>query len=72
MNFMLIYLQNKKFLVNFVSGHDGVFLFIVGDVVFPDVHHHLMLLQKQQQLQLISVVLPAQGTFQQSPSKQTK
>lgn len=67
-----INLQNKKFLVDQVSGHDGVFSVIVGDVVSPDVHLHLKLLQIQQQLKLVGVVLPAQGTFQQDPFGQTK
>ncbi len=40
-----INLQNKKFLVDRVSGHDGVFSVIVGDVISPDVHLHLKLLQ---------------------------
>lgn len=65
-------LQNEKFLVGGVSCHDGLFSFIIGDVVFLDVHFHLMLLQMQQQLKFLRVILPAQGISQQLSSEQTK
>lgn len=48
-----INLQNQKFLVDNVSDHDGLFSFIVWDVVSLDVHLHLLLLQIQQQLKLL-------------------
>lgn len=48
-----INLQNEKFLVDQISDHAGVFSVIVGDVVSPDVHLHLKLLQIQQQLELL-------------------
>ncbi len=68
-----INLKNEKSLVDRVSGHDGEFSVIVGDFVSPVVHLYLtQLLQMQQQLKLVGVVLPAQGTFQQDLSEQTK
>lgn len=59
-----IYLQNEKLLVAVVFGHGGIFFVIIGDVVSLDVHGHLKLLQIQQHLELLRVVLPAQGALQ--------
>lgn len=48
-----INLENKKFLVDGVSGHGGLLSITVWDVVSLDVHLHLLLLQMQQQLKLL-------------------
>lgn len=65
-------LQDEKFPVDEISVRNGLLCFIVGDVVSLDVHVHLLLLQIQQQVKLLGILLPAQGTFQYGLSKQTK
>lgn len=65
-------LENQQLFVEFVPGHGGWSSVTVWDVVSLDIHLHLLLLQKQQQLELLTVVLPAQRTFKQVPLEQTK
>ena len=61
-------LQNEKSLVDIVFDHGGVFSISFGDVVSPDVEHRLNLLQKQHQLELLTIVLLAQWTLKQGLS----
>lgn len=63
-------LKNKQFPVDCVSDHGGCLDVPVRDIISLDVHLHLLLFQMQQQLKLLPVVLPAQGTFQQRPLEQ--
>lgn len=65
-------LENQQLFVEFVPGHGGWSSVRVWDAVSLDVHLHLLLLQKQQQLELLTIVLPAQRTFKQVPLEQTK
>ena len=56
-------LQDKKPLVDLVSGRGGLLFFTVGNVVPLEFLVQLVLLQKQQKLKLPFVAPPAQLMF---------